>query len=134
MKKILLIAFVSILGACVSKSVKKVSGISPGSEICIVKNNMVSRDFFDAYNNTLNNAGFTTKEISNPNECEIYTTYVAHFGQHWGLYLSRAQLDVYKNGNLVGSATYKAPRADPSKHGRVEVKIQKLVNEMFSAL
>lgn len=134
MKKILLIAFVSILGACVSKSVNKVSGISSGSEICIVKNNKVSKDFFDAYDNTLRNAGFTTKEVSNPNECEIYTTYVAHFSMHWGLYLSRAQLDIYKNGKPVGSATYKAPRMDPSKHGRVEAKIQKLVNEMFDGI
>ena len=131
MRKILLVVLLSILSGCVSQSVKKVSGITAGSEICIVKNNRVSRDFFDAYSNTLRNAGFTTKEIAAPSECEIYTTYTAHFGQHWGLYLSRAQLDIYKAGKSVGSATYKAPRADPSKHGRVEGKIQKLVDEMF---
>lgn len=132
MKNVFQVVFLVMLSGCVSQSVNSVRGIEPGSEICVVRNKNVSRDFFDAYSNTLRKVGFQTKEISTPNECSVYTTYSAHFGEHWGLYLSRADFTIYKDGKIVGSATYKAPRSDPTKHGRVEGKIQKLVNEMFN--
>ncbi len=120
-----------LFSGCGSKTIQEASGIPQGSEICVVKNTYVRDDFFSAYRNTLHNIGFQTKEISKPSECQIYTTYTAQYANHWGLYLARARLNFYKGGELVGSASYRAPRADPSKHGRVEGKIQGLVNEVF---
>lgn len=120
-----------LMTGCVSHSVNKVSGVALGSEICVVRNLGVSLDFFNAYRSTLEKAGYKTKEIATAGECPLYTTYTAEFGYHWGLYLSSANLNLYKDEVSVGSATYKVPWADPSKHGRVKGKIQKLVNEMF---
>jgi hypothetical protein len=131
MKNLIKILLLFILSGCVSHTVQKATGINRGSEICILRNKLVNEDFFNAYENTLRNVGFRTKEITNLNECSVYTSYVANFGFHWGLYLSSAQLNIYKDGKIVGSATYNAPYADPTKHGRVETKIQKLVNEIF---
>lgn len=131
MRSLLSILLIAMVSGCVSHSVNKVSGIDPGSEICIVRNQGVSLDFFNAYKSTLEEVGYGTKEISAAGECPIYTTYTAQFGHHWGLYLARANFQIYKDGQSIGSATYKAPRADPSKHGKVKGKIEKLVNEMF---
>lgn len=121
------------LAGCVSQSINKVSGISKGEEICVVRNPAVSQDFFDAYSNTLRNVGLVPRPVESAGTCDLYTTYSAQFGMHWGLYLARARLEVFKDGESIGSATYKAPRADPTKHGKVEGKIQKLVDDLFSS-
>ncbi|MFL0810003.1 MAG: hypothetical protein K6L76_06285 [Agarilytica sp.] len=131
MKYIGILILGMLLNGCVSQTFQKASGIAPESEICVVKNTFTRNDFFNTYRDTLHNAGFHTKEISKPGECSVYTTYTVQYGNHWGLYLARANLNFYKDGELVGSASYKAPRADPSKHGRVQGKIQKLVNGVF---
>jgi len=130
--KIVLIGIMFIfMSGCVSRSINKVSGIITNTEICVVRNHSVSLDFFNAYSNTLENNGYVTREVEHPNECPVYTTYTAQFGNHWGLYLARASFIIYKDGVPVGSATYKAPRFDITKHGRIEAKIQTLVNKMF---
>ena len=121
------------LSGCVSQTVDKVVGLSPNDEICIINNPAVRKDFENAYRASIEKMGYKTKLLAvGDSSCEFTSTYVANYRMHWGTYLSRADLQIFKGNSLIGRAQYKAPRADPSKHGRVADKIDGLVKELFS--
>lgn len=129
MNRIILIGtVVLVLTACVSQTVQKVVGITTNDEICIIDNPAVRLDFLTAYKSSIESRGYQVSVVnSTDNECSVTSTYTANYGMHWGMYLARADLKIFKNGELVGRAQYKAPRADPNKHGRVAGKIDKLL-------
>lgn len=120
------------LTGCVSQNVKPVATADDGDHVCIIRNVEVNPDFLTAYRESIESRGFVTSVVNAKNtDCDLVTTYVAHYGVHWGLYLARADLQVFRSGNLVGRAQYKAPRAAPNKHGRVVEKIDQLVGELL---
>lgn len=132
MHKIYVTIFCLLLSGCVSQSATLATGVDKGERICVVRNMAVSTDFRVAYMETLENVGLQPIAVDTPEGCSLSTRYVAHFGFHWGLYLARAKLEVFREDKLIAEATYKAPRMDPSKHGRVKGKVQKLVDQMFA--
>jgi len=132
-KKVVVCLVVLTLTGCVSLTIDKVAGITPADKICIINNPAVRKDFVDAYKVSIEKIGYDAlvKE-SDDHTCQVTSTYTANYGMHWGVYLARADLKIFKNNKLIGRAQYKAPRADPSKHGRVAGKIDKLVEGLFS--
>ncbi len=136
MKKIvLIISFVLSISGCTSLNVQSAKNIGE-SEICVIENKSINPDFTTAYLRQIKSNGYKAKLISRENKsaCEFTSTYTATYGQHWGVYLATSELTIYKNNNVIGRAKYKAPYASPAKHGRVEDKIDEMVNELLPAL
>jgi len=133
-KIILITAMLVSLSACVSLNVSRVTSLNGNEEICIEENPAVRQAFLDAYVRRIENIGYKTRVIKSGSEsnCAVTSTYTANYGIHWGLYLARAQLNIYKNSELIGTAEYRAPFMSPGKHGRIEGKIAKMVSQLFS--
>lgn len=134
MKTIILISSVLVLiSGCASKTINKVSGITQGDEICVIRNNAVRADFLIAYIESLEKIGYQAViKKTDDATCPITSTYYAKYGIHMGAYLAVAELRIFRDDNVIGSAFYREPRSDPSKHGRVANKIDVLVEEMFA--
>ena len=133
MKKIILaFCLVSILSGCTSLNVQPVKNIK-NSEICVINNGVINPDFTSAYLRQIKSNGYQAKLInkSESANCEFTSTYTATYGNHWGVYLATAKLTILKNGTVIGEANYKAPFASPAKHGRVEGKINDMVDQLL---
>jgi hypothetical protein len=128
--KCIFLGFSILLTGCVSLDVTKAVNID-GKEICIIENPYVQTDFLTAYERKIQDKGYKTKIIKDASACKITSTYTATYGEHWGTYLSRAELKIFNGGTLVGQARYKAPRGSPEKHGRVESKIETMVEQLL---
>lgn len=109
---------------------KMAKGIE-GQEICIVNNPAVQQDFRDAYQRRIQAKGYNTRIVRQISNCPISTTYTAEYGQHWGVYLASSVLTVYRDGSPIGSIAYNVSYANPGKHGRVEDKIEKIVEKLL---
>ena len=131
MKSIAVAAVLVIpLAGCVSTHITKATGISD-KNICIIDNPEVPVDFRAAFERQIRAKGYQTRIIRSDETCATTTTYEASYGFHWGVYLAAARLKVFSNGREVGQAVYRAPRADMTKHGRVEGKIEALVSQLL---
>ena len=130
---LVVLSILGLLSACVSLNVNKVSALKGDEEICVQNNSSVRNDFLLAYQRRINEHGYKTRVVAGRDDpsCEFITTYTAKYGFHWGVYLSFAELNIYKKRELVGSAIYKAPFMSMGKHGRGEGKIQKMVEELL---
>ena len=125
MKNIFLGVSIFLTG-CVSLDATKAVYID-GKEICIIENPDVRPAFLTAYERRLQEKGYKTQIIKDALACQTTSTYTATYGEHWGVYLARAELKIFNNGTLIGQARYRAPHASPEKHGRVESKIESMV-------
>jgi hypothetical protein len=115
---------------CVSLDATKAVNIND-KEICIIKNHIVRQSFLDAYERRIQEKGYKTKIINDASDCRTTSTYAATYGEHLGVYLSTAELKIFSSGTLIGQARYRAPRASPEKHGRVEGKIESMVEQLL---
>ena len=131
-KKIVFCLAVLTLTGCASLTIDKIVDFNPTDDICIINNPSVKKAFVDAYKVSIEKLGYEVSiKQSDENACRITSTYTASYGMHWGVYLARADLKIFRNNKLIGRAQYKAPRAALSKHGRVSGKIDKLVKGLF---
>lgn len=134
MKSVLLSLSLSIvLTGCVSLDVTKATTLS-GKEICIIDNPNVRQDFRDAYERRIHEKGYKTQIINEASACQITSTYTATYGNHWGPYLATSELKIFNGRVLIGQARYKAPYASPEKHGRVENKIESMVDQLLPSI
>ena len=105
------------------------------SKICMIDNPKVKESFRDAYQRALEAKGYTVEIIdkgSQSNACEVTTRYTATWGWDLALYLSYAQLKVYKNGKDSGEAVYKVVFGGTTgKFIDAEEKVIELVNQLF---
>jgi len=122
-----------VLVGCVSLDATKATGLS-GKEICLIDNPDVRQDFRDAYERRIQAKGYKTQIIKEASACQITSTYTATYGNHWGLYLATSDLKIFNGGVLIGQAHYKAPYASPEKHGRVENKIESMVDQLLPSI
>lgn len=130
-----LLAVVLLLTSCVSMKVQSVKNLEQRGAICIVQNPYVRGAFRDAYARQLEAVGFETTIVSAEEQsgCELSTTYSAKYGQHWGTYLAESTLTIYRKGERIGQAYYRAPYVSLEKHGKVEGKIEKMVAGIFES-
>ncbi|VAW91873.1 hypothetical protein MNBD_GAMMA21-2808 [hydrothermal vent metagenome] len=135
MIKVIFILFMFLtISGCTSLNVKPAHNVG-NNEICVIENNGVNPDFTTAYLRQIKNNGYRVKIVNSDEavNCEFTSTYSATYGQHWGVYLATSQLKIYHKGLVIGEAKYNAPFASPAKHGRVEDKIDDMVNELLPA-
>jgi len=131
-KALFVLCLIFIFSGCTSMDVKSAKNIE-NTEICVINNELINPDFTAAYLRQIKSNGYRAKVInaSEANNCEFTSTYTATYGNHWGLYLATAQLKILHKGKVIGEANYKVPYVSPAKHGRVEGKINDMVDQLL---
>ncbi|SHH51492.1 Sbal_3080 family lipoprotein [Massilia sp. CF038] len=105
-------------------------------EICIVNNPAVKPGFLESYKRALVAKGYTVKQLeanSDVSACRVTTVYSANWKWDVALYMSYAQITVFRDNVEVGNANYDARRGrgNMSKFGEADTKIADLVNQLF---
>ena len=131
----LLVLLVLSCAACAAtQEVSPLEGVDT-SEVCIVENGSVRPDFLNAYRSNLAELGYQVQiyfsERAARSACAMVSTYDAEWAferfSTSSVYMSEAEIRVYQNGQLAGSAIYDSPR----RSADAEPKIRELVQELF---
>ena len=137
MNKILTaVALASILAGCaISQTVRPVGQLDT-KQICVIENLRVRDGFQEAYKAALIQKGYAVKVLPDTaplTACPVTSTYSANWRWDLGMYLSYAQINVYKNGSPIGLAWYDATRgsANMGKFINAQNKIDELVGQLF---
>lgn len=138
MLKIKIITIISVLmltGCSIKQSVNPVDAAGYDS-ICFVEDSSVRQEFGNAYKRALSEKGFYVQVVSSGtrySSCPLLTTYYARWSWDVALYLSFAELKVYRDGTLIGDATYDSRRGAGrlDKFIDAENKLRELVNQLF---
>lgn len=138
MKKILLAvitASVVMSGCSIQQTIEKAE-LEKEAELCIVENSAVRKGFLAEFKTVLTSMNIPHRMVnasSIPASCEWTTTYVARWTWDLALYMSYAEIKVFRQGNLDGEAIYDSTHggANMSKFIDAETKIRELVNELM---
>jgi hypothetical protein len=134
---LLLAAMLAMTGCSIKQTVTPAS-LSPDlpSEICLIPAEGLRTGFNTTYTALLKDKGFQTRELtpgSSPSTCALSTTYIGTWSWDLALYMSYADIRVFKNGRQVGQAEYDSRwgggRLD--KFIDAETKITELTNQLF---
>lgn len=123
-------------GCSITREVRPVSVAQSDKEICIVEAPSVREGFLQAYRSELEKKGFVVKMLppgSALNACPLTSTYIGKWSWDLAIYLNYAEIKVYRDGTLSGSALYDGRKggANLGKYGNGEKRIASLVNELF---
>ncbi|WP_295800240.1 Sbal_3080 family lipoprotein [uncultured Microbulbifer sp.] len=132
---LLLGALLLVAGCSIQQTVEP-SSVSTGGELCIVENSAVREGFLAELQSSLAANGVHYKVLpanSSLVECEWTATYTARWTWDLALYMSFAEIKVYRNGAPDGSAVYDSTRggANMSKFIDAETKIRELVDQLL---
>ena len=132
---LLVVGVVLLCGCSITQKVTPVSG--PGiEEVCIVENPKVRASFLEVYKNALAEKGLNVR-IAEPDnavpECTVISTYRANWSWDLRLYMSYAEIKVFKGNELIGIAEYDATKggANTNKFINAEAKVKELVDKLF---
>lgn len=125
-----------LLSACSITQTVEPTNLSQKSELCIIENPAVRDGFLHTLQSSLSKRNINHRIISNrsiPKECEWTMRYVGRWNWDMALYMSYAEIQVFRNGNLDGEAIYDSTRggANMGKFIDAEPKIEELVNELL---
>lgn len=126
-----------VTGCTITQQVKPVSELGT-REVCLVQDPAVRAGFLRTYRDTLQGLGYAVKLLppgSNLDACPVVSTYLGRWSWDLGLYMSYAEIKVYKNGTLTGSALYDSTKGggNMNKFIKGDEKIRELVSQLFSA-
>lgn len=141
MKKVLVIFSVLLATGCATpiQSVKPVSEVHQGTELCIIENPDVRDGFISTYKAALWDKGVNVKMLpphAKKSDCKLTSTYTANWRWDLALYMSYAKISVYRDDWLQGEALYDAT-ASGGNFGKfidAEDKIREMVNNLFPDL
>ena len=131
------ICFIGVLGGCsIKQTVTPVVLTGQPAEVCIIRNEKVREGFIQAYIEALKAKNIQARTLgggASLNECDLASTYNAHWAWDLALYMRYAEIKVYRAAALVGEAVYDATWGGgrPDKFINAENKIRSLVNELF---
>lgn len=133
-KRYLFALIIPFLGAC--SSIQKVEPVKAhaGEKLCIVENPDVRDGFLKSFSKAVTARGYEVAVVPStaPNDiCSLTSTYVANWNWDLAMYMRYAQIKVYRDGFLDGSALYDAHTAGPSKFIDADAKIQELVGQLL---
>ncbi len=131
-----------VLCSCtIKQAVDPVAAQSGDQTVCVTNNPQVRMGFEDALVKAIRNRGYTVKVVQRGSEayqrCTMLTDYTASWQWDVGLYLTYANIKVYKNedGEQVemGSAVYDSTGGgfNLSKFINAENKVNELVRILF---
>jgi hypothetical protein len=124
----------SVLCGCASKPMVQVSPVDMegARQVCIVENPRVHKpEFLDAYRKALESKGYTVKVVaasSGLGICPVTAKYVAYWNWDLVLYMSSAELRVYKNGRPAGGARFWAGQ---KRLMNMEDEVKALVDQLY---
>jgi len=133
---LLLSSFALLSGCSIVQKVEPVAKLEL-KEVCIIDNPLVTKQaFFETYRDTLHKKGFVVKKLapnSASNSCPVTSTYTANWKWDMALYLSYADIKIFREGVQAGSAVYDARegQANMSKFIKGEEKVKELVELLF---
>ena len=132
----MLIAMMLLISGCsISQHVEQ-ADISNDAEVCIIENDKVREGFLPELEKVLRDKGIryvvTDSMYANQN-CEWTVTYVARWSWDLTIYMSYAEIKVYKNGVLDGEAVYDSTRGGMNlgKFIDSEPKIREMVDQLM---
>ncbi len=135
--KIFALAIASVmLSACSISQTVEPAHISKQTALCIVENPKVREGFLNTFQATLTERGISHRVIaagSNVADCPWTAHYTANWTWDLALYMSYAEIKIYRQGELDGEAIYDSTGggANMSKFINAETKIQELVNKLM---
>ena len=131
-------AAVALTACAIKQDVRPVMGLQAGEEVCIVEAPAVREGFVKELQESLARRGFEPRllpEGTSPRECPLVVTYTARWSWDLTIYMSFAEINVFRDGALAGSAKYDSTRgsANMGKFIDAETKVNELVSELFPA-
>lgn len=122
-------------GCTITQEVEPTS-VDKENELCVVENPDVREGFLAELKSALSIKSIRYKvvpETDVPEGCAWTLRYVARWSWDIALYMSYAEINVFHNGSLDGTAKYDATKGggSPGKFIDAEPKIRELVNELF---
>jgi hypothetical protein len=126
---------ISLSGCAITQSVKPVN-TADISEVCIVQNPPVRPGFLQTYTQVLGMKGYKVTQLppgSPASACPVVSTYMGLWSWDLALYLSFAEITVFRGGLEEGKAVYdsRSGGANLNKFVKGEEKITELVNALF---
>lgn len=124
------------VGCTITQQVKPVSELGT-REVCLVRDPAVRPGFLRAYRDALQGLNYTVKLLepgSALDACPVVSTYLGRWSWDMGLYMSYAEIKVYKNGTLTGSALYDSTKGggNMNKFIKGDEKIKELVSQLYA--
>ncbi|WP_296591986.1 Sbal_3080 family lipoprotein [Methylophaga sp.] len=131
----LLLTSLTVTGCSIKQTVEPAE-IPEKAELCIIENTDTREGFLKEFQSTLSARGIQHQLVSArdvPESCEWTATYVARWTWDLALYMSYAEIKIFRNGNLDGEAIYDSTHGggNMGKFIDAEPKIQELVNELM---
>lgn len=130
------LALTASLCACSITQKVEPTDLPQQSTLCIVYNSDVREGFLNEFASVLESKGVDydlVKRGNIPTRCEWTATYTASWSWDMALYMSYAEIKIFKDGRLDGEAIYDSTRggANMSKFIDAEPKIRELVNQLM---
>ena len=124
-----------VITGCSIKQHVEPAEISADAKVCIVENKDVREGFLEQLTKVLdeNEVIYTVTDLESARECEWKLTYVGRWSWDMALYMSYAEIRVYRLGVLDGEAVYDSTMGGgrPDKFIDAEPKIRELVEELM---
>jgi hypothetical protein len=119
------------------KQIKPVQYGTTNKIMCIVENPRVKRsDFLPTIEQLVKQRNFVTRrvlETDDTNDCPFLMRYTVHWGWDLSTFLSSANVKVFSNGSLSGSAQYSASGASLNKFGEEKAILNDLIHQLLPA-
>jgi hypothetical protein len=126
-----------LAGCAITQQVTPFKSAQRSQDLCLVRNSEVVQDgFHDVYVRVLERKGFTVKTLADKSpvaSCPLLATYEAIYRWDLAIYLARADLRVFTDGQEAGRALYDSLSggANMNKFIRTEPKLTELVDQLF---
>jgi hypothetical protein len=136
MRPLLAAATAALLSGCaIQQKVTPVADVD-GREACIVENDAVRPGFVQELRSALSNKGFDVRLLRSGtalDSCRMTLTYSARWSWDLALYMSYAEIRVFRQGAPAGEAVYDSTggSANMGKFIEAGVKVRELVQQLF---
>ena len=132
---ILLCLAAAMSGCSIQQSIESAE-IEREATLCIIENPAVREGFLTTLKSSLSERGISHRVVRSgaiPNACRWTASYNARWSWDLALYMSFAEISVYRDGRLDGKALYDATGggANMGKFIDAETKIRELVNALL---
>lgn len=126
----------ALSGCAIDQRIERSESFSE-KEICVVENPDVQSSFLEAYERVLLKRAYSVRRLpatSNLRECPITSTYTANWSWDIFLYMSYANIRIFKTGREIGSATYDSTHSGGNfgKFISAESKINELTEKLLA--